>query len=126
MALVAIVVLPLSPAYAAGPQLTVAKGGTSKILAGGSASYSLTVTNPSQTVAVTEYNVSLRDELPVGVTYTAGSSTPASLGEPQIIVDPVDGHQTLLWVNVTDLPAGADETLNFRVAWPVPVGCRSP
>ncbi len=116
MAGAALVLLPFAPAYAAGPQLTVAKGGTSKILAGGSVNYSLTVTNPDQTGAVTEYNVSFRDELPVGVTYTAGSSSPSSLGEPQIIVDPVDGHQTLLWINVTDLPAGADEKLSFSAA----------
>lgn len=111
--LTALVVLPSSPAYADGPQLTLAKGGTGRILAGGSVDYSLTATNPSQAGAVPEYNVSFRDELPVGVTYRAGSTRPEFFGEPTVVVDPVDGHQTLLWINVTDLPAGAQETLSF-------------
>ncbi len=114
--LTAVVLLPSVPAYAAGPQLTLSKGGTSTVLAGGSASYSLTASNPAQTGAVPEYNVTFRDELPVGVTYTPGSTSPASLGEPTIIVDATDGHQTLLWINVFDLPVGASNTLKFDVA----------
>ncbi len=113
--LAALVFLPLTPAYAAGPELTLAKSGQDKVLAGDSAAYSLTATNPAQAGAEPEYNLTFRDELPVGVTYLPGSTTPSSFGEPQIVVDTVDGHQTLIWDNVADLPVGAAKTLEFSV-----------
>lgn len=113
VALGGVMVLPAAPAFAAGPELTVTKAGPGTALAGSPIDYTLTVVNPDQSGAVPEYNVAFRDELPVGVTYVAGSTAPASLGEPRVVVDTVDGHQTLIWENVTDLPVGSDQGLSF-------------
>ncbi|MCW2758750.1 MAG: hypothetical protein JWO46_2496 [Nocardioidaceae bacterium] len=104
--------LPVAPAAAAGPQITQAKTGDSQALVGSPVSYTLTMANPSQTGAVPEYNVSFRDVLPTGVTYVAGSTGPASIGEPTVTT--TGGIQTLVWANVSDLPVGASQALTFK------------
>lgn len=104
-----------APAYADGPEVTLSKSGPTTVLDGDRASYTLSATNPIQSGAVPGYNVSFRDELPAGVTYEPGSSSPASAGEPMIFVDPVDGHQTLIWDNIFDLQVGQTETIGFDI-----------
>ena len=63
-----------------------------------------------------EYNLSFRDVLPIGVTYNAGSTTPATFGEPTVITDPGTGQQTLIWRNVSDLAPGSTSVLRFTAA----------
>lgn len=75
--------------------------------------------------ATNHYNVAFRYELPVGVSYAAGSSaasgpaldptiititdTPAGPGVPAVT------HQVLVWANVADLPTGGSTALSFSV-----------
>ena len=114
------------PSAAAAAGITLAKSGPSTVLADAAAAYSLTVANPSSNpTAAAEYNVSFRDVLPVGVAYVPGSTTPASAGEPKIVVDATTGAQTLIWSNVTDLQIGDSFTLGFSAdtdATVLPVG----
>ena len=70
-------------------------------------------TRSSNPDAVTEYNTSFRDVLPVGVTYNGGSTSPASYGEPRVITDPGTGQQTLIWQNVADMAPGSTVELTF-------------
>ncbi|MFZ2501925.1 MAG: isopeptide-forming domain-containing fimbrial protein [Nocardioides sp.] len=109
---IGLVVLPMAPAFAA--QLTLGKRAPDNELAGSNITYTLTATNPAIAGAAPEYNISFRDELPIGVLYVAGSTSPASMGEPRIYTA-ADGHQTLVWDNVVDLPIGADQQLTFTV-----------
>lgn len=107
-----LVLVPTQTAVAA-PAVNLAKDGDSTVLVGGTGHFTLTATNPGDT---DQYNTTFRDELPVGVTYQASSTSPASAGEPTVVVDPVDHHQTLIWRNTADLPVGAKQTLGFSVA----------
>ncbi len=112
----------VTPAAAAA--VTMSKSAPATSLAGEALTYTLTASNPAG--GQPEYNVTFRDELPLGVDYVAGSTSPAQFGEPTVITAP-DGHQTLLWVNVVDLAVGATETLSFSVlpgAGPYPVASR--
>lgn len=59
-----IVLLPAADALAAGPAITVQKNGPGSVLAGETAEYTLTATNPNQVGAVPEYNLSFTDVLP--------------------------------------------------------------
>ena len=106
-----LVVLPMAPAYAA-ESLTLAKTTTANVLVGGQASVTLTATNSGD---VPDYNLSFRDQLPAGVTYVAGSTTPAQLGEPTVVTGGAPARQTLVWANVSDLPVGAVQALTFKV-----------
>src|SRR5665647_1996353 len=84
------VALPLAtapPAAAAGPGIHLAKSGDSQVLAGESASFTLTVSNPaSNPGAAPEYNTSFRDVLPIGVTYQPGSTSPVDVGDPLSLI----------------------------------------
>ncbi len=115
-----------APAAAVGPAITLAKSGDLSVLAGGTARFTLTASNPgSNTDAVPEYNTSFRDVLPAGVTYQAGSTSPADAGNPTIITDPVSGGQTLIWRDAVDLQINASDTVAFSVnvdATALPVG----
>ena len=93
----------------------------SSILAGETASISLTATGSASTDL---YNVAFRYELPSGVTYVAGSASGADaigMPEPTIvtIVDqagpPAVTHQVLIWSNLADLPRNLVATLAFSV-----------
>ena len=99
----ALVGLPVLPAQAAGiPDIALSKSAPTSVLLGAPATYQLTVTNPTGPGAA--FNVSFRDVLPVGVTYVAGSTTPADVGDPTIIADqPAVGQTTLIWRNVADV-----------------------
>ncbi|MEO6702463.1 MAG: hypothetical protein ABI140_18660, partial [Jatrophihabitantaceae bacterium] len=113
LVLLGAVVLPPAPAGAAGaPGITLAKQAPASVLAGKSVSFTLTAANPSSnTSAVPEYNVSLRDVLPTGLSYQAGSTTPADIGDPTIITNA--GQQTLIWPDAFDLQVGASSAISF-------------
>jgi large repetitive protein len=114
LAALAVVGLPGSPAQAAGsPNIGLTMSAPATVLLGGQASYSLTVTNPAGPGAA--FNVSFSDVLPVGVSYVAGSTSPADAGDPTIITDkPAIGQTTLIWRNVGDVQLGGDLTLGFK------------
>jgi len=113
------VALPLAtapPAAAAGPGIHLAKSGDSQVLAGESASFTLTVSNPaSNPGAAPEYNTSFRDVLPIGVTYQPGSTSPADVGDPTIVIGG-GGQQTLIWRDIFDLQKGASGAVTFLAA----------
>jgi uncharacterized repeat protein (TIGR01451 family)/fimbrial isopeptide formation D2 family protein len=114
LAALAVVGLPGSPARAAGaPDIAMTKSAPATVLLGGQASYSLVVTNPTGPGAA--FNVSFRDVLPVGVSYVAGSTSPADAGDPTIVANqPAAGQTTLIWRNVGDVQLGGDLTLGFQ------------
>jgi uncharacterized repeat protein (TIGR01451 family) len=105
---------PAPSAIAAGtPDITLTEKAPATVLYGSPATIALTAANPSGTYG---YNLALRDVLPVGVAYLAGSTAPAELGEPTVLSDqPGAGQTTLVWPNVADLAPGADFTLTFAV-----------
>lgn len=114
LAALAVVGLPGSPAQAAGaPNIAMTKTAPATVLLGGQASYSLIVTNPTGPGAA--FNVSFRDVLPLGVSYVAGSTSPADAGDPTIVANkPAAGQTTLIWRNVGDVQLGGDLTLSFK------------
>jgi uncharacterized repeat protein (TIGR01451 family)/LPXTG-motif cell wall-anchored protein len=104
-----------APAALAVPGITLGKSGPTSVLADGTAAFTLTAGNPaSNPTAAPEYNLSFRDVLPLGLTYVAGSTSPTSAGEPQIVTDPGTGQQTLIWRNVGDLQISDTFALGFR------------
>lgn len=105
-----------APAFADGPELTLAKAASDTTRVGGTIQVTLTADNTSQTGATNEFNVSFRDELPAGVTYVPGSTTPADIGDPVVSIDPGDGHQTLVWQDTSDVRPGAATSVAFEVA----------
>ena len=109
-------VVTIAPAAAAGPSITVGKQAPSSVLVGADAGITLTAANPSSNPsAATEFNLTFRDQLSIGVTYKAGSTTPASAGEPTIFTAPITGQQTLIWTNVSDLQIDSTFALRFSV-----------
>lgn len=110
-----LVVLPAAPAVSApAPAVALQKSAPTSVLAGAPIRFSLEASNPSSNPgAAPEYNASFRDVLPVGVTYRAGSTTPADAGDPTVYTDPGTGRQTLVWRDVVDLQKGASATLAF-------------
>lgn len=106
------------------------------ILAGESASVTLTAHNPSSTT--NDYNLSYRYVLPAGASYAAGSTTPTSIDEPAtytITDSPANAttgaaavtHQVIVWSNASDLPIGDTATLTFALTLDpkvFPVGSR--
>ncbi len=112
------VTLPPAPAAAAGtPAITVGKQAPATVLAGLPIGYTLTASNSAANPgAQPEYNASFRDVLPLGLSYTAGSTTPADAGDPTIYTNPGTGQQTLIWSDVADLQVGSSATLHFSTA----------
>ena len=108
------VLVPAGPAFAA-ESIAVTTTAAADVLVGDPVTVTLSATNNGDQP---EYNLTFRDQLPVGVTYVSGSTEPTSAGEPRIITG--GGRQTLLWENVSDLPVGAVQSLSFR-ATPDPV-----
>ncbi len=102
---------PTSAAFAA-ETMALSKTVDDNVLVGDPVSVTLTATNSGD---VADYNLSFRDVLPAGVTYKPGSTSPASLGEPQIITTGNPAVQTLIWDNVSDLPPGGVQSLTFKV-----------
>jgi len=114
-----LVLVEPSTAAAAG-SILLQKTSSGAVLVGGEVTYHLTASNPGAS-GVEQYNLSFNDVLPVGATYVAGSTSPATYGEPAVItivddasVTPNVTHQVLVWENVSDVGAGAQRTLDFR------------
>jgi len=108
----AVVLPPVSTHAATGPAITVAKQAPATVLSGQPIGYTLTASNPAGTGAQPEYNASFRDVLPIGLSYTAGSTSPADAGDPTIYTDGT-GRQTLVWSDVADLQIASASTLSF-------------
>ena len=108
---------------AAASNLTLAKGGPGQVLVGSSGEFTLRARNTGDAPA---YNVSFRDVLPVGVSYRAGSVSPASAGEPTVLANkPSTGQTTLIWGNTFDLNQNGEATLTYEAntnATTLPVG----
>lgn len=109
-----LVFVPVQASVAATPPIQVTKSGPSEVIAGSTATYTVTATNPG--TGVPQYDVSFRDVLPPGVTYVPGSTTPADSGDPTVITQP-DGSTVLIWQNMFDLPPGASSTISFQVSF---------
>jgi uncharacterized repeat protein (TIGR01451 family)/fimbrial isopeptide formation D2 family protein len=117
-------VVAAAPASAAA-SVGLAKDGPETVLVGGGGTFELTATNSGDAPA---YNVSFRDVLPAGVTYTAGSTSPSTLGEPTVIANkPATGQTTLIWDNVFDINPPGSATVSYDVTTSsvtLPVGAR--
>lgn len=100
---------PSAPVLAAA-ELTMTKAAPSRVLAGEPVEYELRARNVGDDPI---YNVSLRDVLPPGVSYVPGSTSPASAGDPDQIVDAGTDVTTLIWSNVADIQAGGRYELTF-------------
>jgi fimbrial isopeptide formation D2 family protein/uncharacterized repeat protein (TIGR01451 family) len=115
-ALVAVGFMPLvvtSPASAQAPVFSFSESAPSTVLYGTPATVSLTAT---ETNSVTGFNLTMEDVLPAGVSYVTGSTTPGSLGGPQVLADePVTGKTTLIWSNVSDLQPSSSFVLGFQL-----------
>ena len=120
---VALVAAAFTVGLAAAPaqadsNLTLAATSQQSALAGEGSTVTLTATNPTLT---NQYNLSFSYALPTGVSYTGGSTSPATLGDPQVVtvtdqtIPTVITHQVLVWSNVSDLVAGDAVTLSFAV-----------
>ena len=113
----AVVIVPGPAAAAGSPAITASKQAPATVLAGQPIGFSLAAGNPSSNPgAQPEYNASFRDVLPIGLTYSAGSTTPASIGEPTIYTNAGTGQQTLVWRDVDDLQIDASAGLSFSTA----------
>jgi hypothetical protein len=97
--------------------VTLTATAAKSVLAGASSTVTLTATNNNVTNL---YNAAFSFTLPVGASYLPGSTTPSTVGDPQVITvidnsnpaNPVS-HQVLVWNNVQDLPANDVATLSF-------------
>ncbi|HEU5270598.1 MAG TPA: hypothetical protein VFU36_11795, partial [Jatrophihabitans sp.] len=117
LVLLGAVVLPGKQAQAAGgPAITVTKQAPATALAAQPISFTLTASNPSGTGAQPEYNLSFRDVLPIGLSYSAGSTSPADAGEPTVYTNGGTGQQTLVWSDVADLQVASTSSLQFTAA----------
>lgn len=118
-----VVLQPPVVANAADPVIAFTANVSSSILAGETATVSLSANN--FTVVDDLYNLSFSHELPVGVTYVPGSTEPSMFGNPRIITvvtvpDPLfplitEENQVLIWENVSDLIAGSTTDLSFDI-----------
>ncbi len=107
-----VVILPSIADAAPNPGITATKQAPATVLAGQPIAFTLSAGNPSSNAgAQPEYNASFRDVLPVGVTYTPGSTTPAGAGEPTIYTNA--GQQTLVWTDVDDVQLDSTAGLTF-------------
>ncbi len=115
-ALLVVGVVDAGSAGAAPPPIGLTKAGPASVLEAEQARYTLTASNPSGGGAVPQYNASFTDVLAAGVSYVSGSTQPADLGEPTIVVDPATGRQTLIWRDLFDLQPGGTDTVSFAVS----------
>jgi uncharacterized repeat protein (TIGR01451 family)/fimbrial isopeptide formation D2 family protein len=107
------VVLPTGVAAAAGtPDVALTVAAPGSVLLGEELPYQLTVSNPAGQPPA--YNASFRVVLPAGVSYVAGSTTPAVAGDPRSVTDAGSGATTLIWVNVADVQPGGTAVLAFH------------
>ncbi|MGD0833546.1 MAG: hypothetical protein ABSA40_03855 [Candidatus Dormibacteria bacterium] len=96
------------------PNIGLAESAPQTVLYGTTASVSLTASNPGG--GSWGYNLSYEDVLPPGVSYVEGSTTPSSVGDPQVLTNEPGTHQTtLIWSNVSDLSPGSSNQLGFTL-----------
>ena len=109
--LAAAAVQQLPVALAAGsPNISLTKSAPAKALFGSPSSVTLTASSPAGQPY--GYNLSFRDVLPAGVSYVAGSSSPA----PTVLANkPAAGQTTLIWSNVSDLSPNGSRSLSYQV-----------
>lgn len=100
--------IPAPVALAAGtPDIALTKDMPARSLAGDPAiPVTLTATNPDTVVG---YNLSFKDVLAPGVSYTGGAPAPTRV----LSNAPSAGFTTLLWENVSDLPPNSTFTINY-------------
>ena len=111
IALSTLVVAVAAPqSVAAAPDVVLSKTTPGEVLYGEDIPVTLTLSNPAPTVD--GFNASFTDVLPFGVSYVAGSSTPA----PRQI-DPGDGTTVLIWDNVADSLAGTVFSFEYRIQY---------
>jgi uncharacterized repeat protein (TIGR01451 family)/fimbrial isopeptide formation D2 family protein len=118
MALVPVVGGTVAPSVGASPppNLTLSESAPQTVLYGTDASVALTA-SLSSSDPLWGYNLSYEDVLPAGVSYVSGSTSPASVGDPQILANqPATHNTTLIWSNVSDLSPGSSNTLSFSLA----------
>jgi fimbrial isopeptide formation D2 family protein/uncharacterized repeat protein (TIGR01451 family) len=89
------------------PDISLSASTGGEVLYGRDVTVSLTASNGTGTDG---FNLSFQDVLPVGVSYVAGSASPA----PTVIVRG-DGTTALIWPNVSDLFAGTDVTFSYDI-----------
>lgn len=109
IAVLAVLSVPAFALGAGSPPITLTETAPASVVYGGTSNVTLHVANPSGPYG---YNVSISDVLPAGVSYVAGSATPA----PTVIANqPAAGQTTLVWSNLADLSPAADYTLGFAI-----------
>ncbi len=106
-------VVPVIAEAAGSPNITLVKSAPTLTLIGAPIPYTLTASNAGGNPAA--YNLLFRDVLPVGVSYVAGSTVPADVGDPTVIANqPAVGQTTLVWSNVADIQPGGSYALTFK------------
>lgn len=115
LVLLALLVAALAAATRADAAVTLQKQAPAQVLYGSRSSVTLHLANAAgQPYA---YNASVRDVLPAGIDYVAGSARVAGQPvEPRIVRDaPAVGQTTLLFENATDLSPASSADLTYEV-----------
>lgn len=115
--------LAAAPAQAAS-SISLSKSAPASALVGDPITYTLAASNPADSASDAQYNLSFRDVLPAGLTYS-GPTKPSTFGEPKKIAEKdglgaPTGRTILIWSNVADLPDASSVSLSF-VATPDPI-----
>ncbi len=111
LSVITILAVPGDPANAAG-SVTLSQSTPGTILLTGQSSYTFTIANGGPDDL---FNTSVLEKLPAGVSYVAGSTSPAQFGNPVVTKDSVTGITSLFWQNVQDVPAGGSFILGFSL-----------
>ncbi|RWZ46596.1 DUF11 domain-containing protein [Labedella phragmitis] len=107
----------VAPAAQADGVISLTATTPESILAGETETVALEARNSSST---DRYNLSFRYEMLPGISYVAGSTVPAGLGDPTIVTvtdgtEPLVTHQVLLWSNVSDLAGNDVSGIRFTI-----------
>ena len=92
-------------------QFTITKSAPSTVLYGSAADYTVDACNG---LSSARFNLSVRDVLPAGATYVAGSGTPSP--SRVIVNQPASGQTTLLWENIHDVQVNSCFSVSYRVS----------
>jgi large repetitive protein len=91
------------------PDIVVTKSAASEALIGSTTSVTLTACNP--TGQPDGFNLSFRDVVPAGLSFAAATPAPSTI----IANQPAAGQTTLIWLNVSDLLAGACSSVSYSL-----------
>ncbi len=111
-ATVSVVPTPLPAAAGPGEDFSLAKSDNvgGEALIGENVRYTLTATG-NHSSAAPLYNLSFRDVLQVGVAFVSSDPAPT-----EVLADvPSPGQTTVIWTNVSDLPAGSESSISLLV-----------